>query len=63
MDRCILSYPDITKKCQEICKNYDLEISELILANKPIPIDTLLEGPALLLTEMYSEGESEDVKR
>ena len=63
MDKCILSYPDITKKCKEICHNYDIEINELIVANKPIPIDTLLEGPGLLLTEMYAEGQNEDVKR
>ena len=63
MNRVHLSFPDITKKCEEICQTYDLEISERIQSNQPIPIDVLLEGPALLLIEMYSEGEKEDVKQ
>lgn len=63
MDRCILSFPDITNKCQKICETYDQEISDLICSNHQIPIDVLVEGPALLLAEFYLEGNNEDIKR
>lgn len=63
MDQGILSYPDVLNQCQKICETYDQEISDLIWSNRQIPFDVLVEGPALLLCEFYSESASEDVKR
>ena len=63
MDRGILSFPDITEKCQTICETYDQQINDLICSNQPIPFDVLIEGPALLLTEFYLEGGLENMKR
>ena len=62
-DKLVLSFSDVANKCQIICRTYDEEISSLIYSNRPIPIDVLVEGPALILTELYSEGNDEDVKR
>lgn len=63
MNKIVLSFPDVTKKCQQICHDYDREISELIMSNKHVPIDVLLEGPALVLTELFEEGQDKNVKR
>ena len=52
-----MAFPNAIDQCADLCSQYDTLISDLILSDKPIAINQLLELPAMITVLLFeSEG-------